>query len=92
MYNIVSINSQAKEEAMKAFQVSDELYDQLKDFVVDPFDDTPEIVISRLVDIVNKAKSRWSPLDAVQNNDESQSDYPPSIDINQPEEERVVAL
>lgn len=48
---------------MRTFKVSDELYDQLKSFVVDPFDDTPEIVITRLVEIVNKAKGRWSPFD-----------------------------
>ena len=49
---------------MKAIEVSDELYDKLKNCVVDPFDDTPESVISRLIEIVNKAKSKWSPLDA----------------------------
>jgi len=77
---------------MKVFQVSDELYDKLKGFVVDPFDDTPEIVISRLVDIVNKAKSRWSPLDAVQNNKEFGAGYQTSADITQSEEGQVVAL
>jgi|GEM_PF-1019322 len=49
---------------MKVIQVSDELYDRLKSCVVDPFDDTPESVIGRLIEIVDKAKSRWSPLDA----------------------------
>jgi len=49
---------------MKVIQIPDELYDRLKNCVVDPFDDTPESVISRLADIVDKAKSRWSPLDA----------------------------
>jgi len=49
---------------MKVIQISDELYDKLKSCVVDPFDDTPESVISRLLDIVDKAKTRWSPLDA----------------------------
>ena len=49
---------------MKVVQVSDELYDKLKSCVVDPFDDTPESVIGRLIDIADKAKSRWSPLDA----------------------------
>lgn len=49
---------------MKVIQVSDELYDKLKSCVVDPFDDTPESVISRLVDIVDRAKKKWSPLDA----------------------------
>jgi hypothetical protein len=44
---------------MRTFKVSDELYDQLKSLVVDPFDDTPEVVISRLIEIVNKAKGRW---------------------------------
>ncbi len=57
---------------MRTFKVSDELYDQLKSFVVDPFDDTPEIVITRLVEIVNKAKGRWSPFDeAPQGSEES---------------------
>jgi hypothetical protein len=49
---------------MKVIQVSDELYDRLKNCVVDPFDDTPESVIGRLIEIADKAKSRWSPLDA----------------------------
>ena len=48
---------------MKTVQVSDELYDELKNWVVDPFDDTPEIVIKRAMDIAGKAKDRWSPLD-----------------------------
>ena len=58
---------------MKSVQVSDELYDKLKSLVVDPFDDTAEIVISRLVEIVEKAKSRWSPLDR-------SDDSPPPVD------------
>lgn len=49
---------------MKTVQIPDELYDELKKFVVDPFDDTPETVIGRVVNIANKAKARWSPLDA----------------------------
>lgn len=48
---------------MKNIEISDELYEQLKAFVVDPFDDTTEIVINRLIEIVNKAKDRWSPMD-----------------------------
>jgi hypothetical protein len=48
---------------VRTFKVSDELYEQLKSFIVDPFDDTPEIVIGRLIEIANKAKGRWSPLD-----------------------------
>ena len=48
---------------MRTFKVSDDLYEQLKSFVVDPFDDTPEAVIGRLIEIVNKAKSRWSPFE-----------------------------
>ena len=49
---------------MKVIQIPDELYERLKNCVVDPFDDTPESVISRLIDITDKAKSSWSPLDA----------------------------
>ncbi|MFC1782569.1 hypothetical protein ACFL02_03165 [Planctomycetota bacterium] len=48
---------------MKNIKVSDEIYEKLKTFVADPFDDTPEIVLGRVVDIAQKAKSRWSPLD-----------------------------
>ena len=59
---------------MKDIQVSDELYDRLKNCVVDPFDDTPESVIGRLIDIADKAKSRWSPLDAHVENGEPQAD------------------
>ena len=48
---------------MRTVTISDELFESLKGFVVDPFDDTPDLVIGRLIAIVNKAKSRWSPLD-----------------------------
>ena len=46
---------------MRTFQVSDELYEQLKSFVIDPFDDTPDVVIGRLIEIVKKARNHWSP-------------------------------
>ncbi len=46
---------------MKMLKVTDELYEKLKSFIVDPFDDTPEVVIGRLIDIALKAKSRWTP-------------------------------
>ncbi len=49
---------------MRMFRISDELYEQLKRFIVDPFDDTPEVVIERLIEIVDKARSRWSPFEA----------------------------
>ena len=57
---------------MKVIEISDELYDKLKNSVVDPFDDTPESVISRLIDIVDKAKSRWSLWDAHEEEDAKQ--------------------
>lgn len=59
---------------MKVIQVSDELYDKLKNCVVDPFDDTPERVIGRLIEIVDKAKSKWSPLDAHVENPEQHTE------------------
>jgi hypothetical protein len=49
---------------MRTFRISDELYEQLKRYIVDPFDDTPEVVIERLIEIVDKARSRWSPFEA----------------------------
>ena len=48
---------------MKMLKLSDEIFENLKSFVVDPFDDTPDAVIERLIDIANKAKKRWSPFD-----------------------------
>ncbi len=48
---------------MRSVEISDELYEELKGFVVDPFDDTAEVVIGRLVQIANKAKDRWSALE-----------------------------
>ncbi len=76
---------------MRTFKVSDELYDQLKSFVVDPFDDTPEIVITRLVDIVNKAKGRWSPFDE-DSQDSEQPKEPRRKRQESHEEEPVVVL
>jgi hypothetical protein len=51
---------------MKMLKVTDELYEKLKSFIVDPFDDTPEVVIGRLIDIALKAKSRWTPPEAAE--------------------------
>ena len=50
---------------MRTFKVSDQTYEQLKSFIVDPFDDTPEVVLGRLIEIVNKARDRWSPFEPV---------------------------
>jgi predicted CopG family antitoxin len=58
---------------MKTIEISDELYDKLKTYVVDPFDDTPENVISRLLDIVDKARGKWTSWDA-EEDDEQQND------------------
>jgi predicted CopG family antitoxin len=63
---------------MKTIQISDELFDELKSLVVDPFDDTPDSVIGRVIQIVKKAKSRWSPLDACSTPDEPQVQVKPS--------------
>jgi hypothetical protein len=49
---------------MRAFQVSDELYEQMKRFIVDPFDDTPDVVIQRLIEIADKARNHWSPFES----------------------------
>ena len=45
---------------MKMLQVSDEVYQKLKAFVADPFEDTADNVLHRLMDIADKAKGRWS--------------------------------
>ncbi len=59
---------------MKVIQISDELYDRLKNCIVDPFDDTPESVIERLIDIADKSKSRCSSWDTAE--DTGQQDRP----------------
>ena len=60
---------------MKTINVSDEVYDRLKDFVVDPFEDTPETIIGRVLGIVTKAKRRWAAengsRDSTQKNEQS---------------------
>ncbi|MHC4647392.1 MAG: hypothetical protein ACYTBJ_18020 [Planctomycetota bacterium] len=67
---------------MKVIEISDELYDRLKNCVVDPFDDTPEFVIGRLIDIVEKAKSKWvswdSPSEEAEPEQESASEHKPT--------------
>jgi hypothetical protein len=45
---------------MKVIQISDEVYDKLKSYIVDPFEDTPEFVIRRLMEIADKARNLWS--------------------------------
>lgn len=45
---------------MKMLKLSDEVFEDLKRYVVDPFDDTPDTVIDRLIEINTKAKNRWA--------------------------------
>ena len=58
---------------MRTVTISDELFEELKGLVVDPFDDTPDLVIGRLIAIVNKAKNRWSPLEDCEGSGGSQT-------------------
>ncbi len=81
---------------MKTIQISEELFEELKGLVVDPFDDTPDSVIGRLIQIVKKAKSRWSPLEACQTEPEHPAparphDRPEAKDYSE-EEDQVVLL
>jgi len=80
---------------MKTVQISDELFDELKNLVVDPFDDTPDSVIGRLIQIVKKAKSRWSPLDACAGTEELETPAKPQKHQTREyseEEDQVVLL
>ena len=49
---------------MKQVVLSDEVFEQLKNFIVDPFDETIETVIGRLITITVKARDRWLSLPA----------------------------
>ena len=78
---------------MRTIRISEELFERLKTFVVDPFDDTPDAVISRLIDIVAKAKIRWSPLDACETPKEAKPQKASKSAATEPaEEEGVVVL
>jgi hypothetical protein len=79
---------------MRTIRISEELFERLKTFVVDPFDDTPDAVIGRLVDIAAKAKIRWSPLDACDTPKEAkpQAKASKSTATEPAEEEGVVVL
>ena len=59
---------------MKIIEISDDLYNRLRNCVIDPFDETPESVISRLIDIVDKAKNRLSPWDRHEEDFEQQQE------------------
>jgi len=69
---------------MRTVTISDELFEELKGFVVDPFDDTPDLVIGRLISIVNKAKSRWSPLEGCEATSEGTSEPQAPSQSNKP--------
>jgi hypothetical protein len=81
---------------MRNVTISDELFEELKTFVVDPFDDTPDLVIGRLIAIVKKAKSRWSPLEECEAAPESKAPSKPKAvqfdEVSQQEEEEPVVL
>ena len=43
---------------MKTLKVRDEVYENLKSFIIDPFEDNADTVLQRLMDIAEKAKSQ----------------------------------
>ena len=69
---------------MKTLQINDDVYESLKAFVVDPFDDTPNAVLLRLIDIANKAQSRWCPFapQQTQSRESTNSSVPPGTRIS----------
>ena len=77
---------------MKVIEISDELYDRLKTFVVDPFDDTPEIVLGRVVDIADKAKSKWISWDAEEEAEQKAEPQPKSSKRRSGQEQVGMAL
>jgi hypothetical protein len=81
-----------RRKPMRTFKVSEELYEQLKSLVVDPFDDTPEAVIGRLIEIVNKAKDRWSPFDVHDNVKKAEPPAEPRPARQESEEDEPVVV
>jgi hypothetical protein len=74
---------------VKTIEISEELYDRLKNFVVDPFDDSPEIVISRMIDIVDKARSLWSSWDASEKAGQQEQSQSPKVKRSSSGQEHV---
>ena len=77
---------------MKTIQISEELSDRLKAFVVDPFDDTPEVVIGRVLDIADKAKSKWISWDAEEEAEQEAESQPKSSKRRTGQEQVGMAL
>ncbi len=77
---------------MKTIEISEELYDRLKNFVVDPFDDSPEIVISRMIDIVDKARSLWSSWDTSEETEQQAHPQSPKTKRSTSGQEQVGVL
>ena len=84
---------------MRVIQISDEVYDKLRTYIVDPFEDTPEFVIRRLMEIADKARSRWSswdpPAEGVAIEDIPVEDIPVEdtwVDDDTAQEEEVVEI
>ena len=77
---------------MRTLRISDDLYEQLKAYVIDPFDDTPDVVIARLIEIVDKARSRWSPFEkrSAVREDSYQAEPPQESRIAEREEAEVI--
>lgn len=70
---------------MKVIEISDELYDRIKAYVVDPFDDTPEKVIGRVLDIAEKAKSKWTSWDVEKEAKQPEAKQPETKQPKEPE-------
>lgn len=43
---------------MKTLRVNDEVYENLKSYIIDPFEDSADTVLQRLMDIAEKAKNQ----------------------------------
>ena len=66
---------------MKILHINDDVAESLKAFVVDPFDDTPNTVLMRVIAIANKATSRSSPFSLIPEEGESECVVPASMPI-----------
>ena len=43
---------------MKTLNVTEEVYEKLKSYIIDPFEDSADTVLQRLMDIAEKAKAQ----------------------------------
>ena len=78
---------------MVNIKIQNETYERLKSFIADPFDDTPDAVLSRLMEIAEKAQQRCSTFELAKGEKKILSPAPEGVRVpSHTDEESEVVL